>query len=76
MKMGVNMRPMHVANMAKAASSSPPNTSKRSQRLTADIGQPSILRKWCVPGRMHQRLKRYTQELAHVTRRRVAVSRT
>lgn len=38
-KTGVNMRPMHVANMAKAARSRPPKTSNRSHRLTAGIGQ-------------------------------------
>ena len=41
-KTGVNMRPMQVANMAKAARSRPPNTSNRSHRLTGGIGQ----RRW------------------------------
>jgi hypothetical protein len=38
-KTGVNMRPMHTANNAKAASRRPPKTSNRSQRLTVNIGQ-------------------------------------
>ena len=37
-KTGVNIRPMQVANIAKAASSRPPNTSSRSHRLTAGSG--------------------------------------
>jgi hypothetical protein len=37
-KTGVNMRPIQVANIAKAAMSSPPKTSSRSHRLTADVG--------------------------------------
>jgi hypothetical protein len=36
---GVNIKPMQVANMAKAASRSPPKTSNRSHRLTAGNGQ-------------------------------------
>lgn len=39
MKTGVNMSPMQVANIAKAASSRPPKTSNLSHRLTAGIGQ-------------------------------------
>jgi hypothetical protein len=39
-KTGVNMSPMQTANIAKAAMSSPPKTSNRSHRLTANIGQP------------------------------------
>jgi len=35
-KTGVNMRPILVANKARAASNRPPNTSKRSHRLTAE----------------------------------------
>ncbi|KAH8628485.1 hypothetical protein IG631_15742 [Alternaria alternata] len=38
-KTGVNIRPMQVANIAKAASSRPPNTSSRSHRLTAGSSQ-------------------------------------
>lgn len=41
MKTGVNMSPMHVANIAKAANSSPPKTSRRSHRLTAGCQQNS-----------------------------------
>ena len=37
-KTGVNIRPIQVANIAKAAMSSPPNTSNRSHRLTAGMG--------------------------------------
>ena len=37
MKMGVNMRPMQVANMARAASRRPPKTSSRSHLLTAAL---------------------------------------
>jgi hypothetical protein len=37
-KTGVNIRPIQVANIAKAARSSPPKTSKRSHRLTGGIG--------------------------------------
>jgi hypothetical protein len=36
-KRGVNMSPIQVANMAKAARSRPPKTSKRSHRLTTSI---------------------------------------
>jgi hypothetical protein len=37
-KTGVNIRPIQVANIAKAARSSPPKTSKRSHRLTGGMG--------------------------------------
>jgi hypothetical protein len=43
-KMGVNMSPMQVANIAKAASSSPPKTSSRSHRLTAATSQQRSIR--------------------------------
>jgi hypothetical protein len=43
-KTGVNMRPIQVANIAKAASSSPPKTSSRSHRLTAAMCQQRYIR--------------------------------
>lgn len=52
MKMGVNISPMQVANIAKAASRRPPKTSSRSHRLTVGIGQQrgtsKIVRLECV----------------------------
>jgi hypothetical protein len=39
MKTGVNISPIQIANIAKAASRRPPKTSNRSHRLTVNIGQ-------------------------------------
>lgn len=39
MNTGVNMSPMQIANIAKAATRRPPKTSSRSHRLTVKIGQ-------------------------------------
>jgi hypothetical protein len=36
-KTGVNMSPMQIANIAKAASKRPPKTSNRSHRLTGHV---------------------------------------
>jgi hypothetical protein len=71
MKTGVNMSAMQVANMAAAASSRPPKTSKRSHRLTAGICQHSPETIWSISVCVFAGLKRSTQELPSVTRRLV-----
>lgn len=46
-KRGVNISPKHVANIAKAARLSPPNTSRRSHLLTAMIRKGAVSGKSC-----------------------------
>lgn len=74
MKTGVNMSPIQVANIAAAASSRPPKTSRRSHRLTAGICQYGPETTWFILVCKFPDSKRSTQELPSVTRRLVVAS--
>ena len=67
MNMGVNISPIQVANIAKAASKRPPNTSSRSHRLTTDSCQQRST--WLIINERYDSLqpKKSMQELSSVT---------